>query len=104
MAQEADTLLSEFNEALESGERRFRCPIPARYNPDCFSFSLVTLAAQAEPTATGEYVDLTNDLQTAVQKRFAVEREFREYKRKVQTELDEKARLERILRDNGIDF
>ncbi|GAA6009896.1 hypothetical protein JCM11491_000856 [Sporobolomyces phaffii] len=82
MAQEADTLLTEFNEALES----------------------VTLAAQAEPTATGEYVDLTNDLQTAVQKRFAVERELREYKRKVQGDLDEKARLERILREHGIAF
>ncbi|GAA5901851.1 uncharacterized protein JCM6883_000416 [Sporobolomyces salmoneus] len=82
MAQEADTLLTEFNEALES----------------------VTLAAQAEPSATGEYVDLTNDLQTAVQKRFAVEHEFRDYKRKVQHELEEKARLERILRENGIAF
>jgi len=64
----------------------------------------VTLAAQAEPTATGEYVELTTDLQTAVQKRFAVEHEFREYKRKVQDDLDEKARLERILRENGIAF
>ncbi|GAA5879250.1 hypothetical protein JCM16303_003134 [Sporobolomyces ruberrimus] len=82
MAQEADTLLTEFNEALEG----------------------VTQAAQAEPTATGEYVDLTNDLQTAIQKRFTVEREFREYKRKVQVDLDEKTRLEKILRDNGIAF
>ncbi|GAA5964476.1 hypothetical protein JCM3765_006294 [Sporobolomyces pararoseus] len=82
MAQEADTLLTEFNQALES----------------------VTQAAQAEPTATGEYVDLTNDLQTAVQKRFAVERDFRDYKRKVQHELEEKARLEQILRDHGIAF
>ncbi|GAA5936884.1 uncharacterized protein JCM15063_000090 [Sporobolomyces koalae] len=82
MAQEADALLTEFNAALES----------------------VTQAAQAEPTATGEYIDLTNDLQTAVQKRFAVEREFREYKRKVQIELNEKTRLEQILKNHGIAF
>ncbi|GAA5852628.1 hypothetical protein JCM3766R1_000064 [Sporobolomyces carnicolor] len=82
MAQEADTLLTEFNEALEG----------------------VTLAAQAEPGATGEYIDLTSDLQTAVGKRFEVERELRESRRRLEREVSEKVRLERILRDHGIAF
>lgn len=64
----------------------------------------MTLAAQAEPGATGEYIDLTSDLQTAVGKRFEVERELRESRRRLEREVSEKVRLERILRDHGIAF
>ena len=106
MAQEADTLLTEFNEALESGEFLFSLCPRERKNEDLMivGSKKVTLAAQAEPGATGEYIDLTSDLQTAVGKRFEVERELRESRRRLEREVSEKVRLERILRDHGIAF
>ncbi|GAA5903850.1 hypothetical protein JCM5296_005571 [Sporobolomyces johnsonii] len=80
IVQEADVLLAEFNVALET----------------------VTASAQAEPDATGEYVELTNDLQRAVSQRFQAERDLREYKRAMQVELDEKAEWGRLLREHGL--
>ncbi|GAA6000756.1 hypothetical protein JCM10207_004640 [Rhodosporidiobolus poonsookiae] len=80
ICQEAEGLLADFNSALED----------------------VTLAAQAEPDATGEYVDLTLQLRDAVSARFQAEHDLRTYRREVQTELDEKARWGELLRQHGL--
>ncbi|GAA5912911.1 hypothetical protein JCM6882_009511 [Rhodosporidiobolus microsporus] len=80
ICNEADVLLAEFNIALEG----------------------VTLAAQAEPTATHEYVELTAQLQAAVSGRFQAEQDLRKYRREVQEELEEKARWGELLRQHGL--
>ncbi|GAA5932088.1 hypothetical protein JCM3775_004237 [Rhodotorula graminis] len=69
---EANTLLEDFNLALEE----------------------VTLAAQAEPTATGEYVDLTNQVRASKSAQFRAEHDLRAYRRSVQADLEGKMRVE----------
>ncbi|GAA5916028.1 hypothetical protein JCM8208_007492 [Rhodotorula glutinis] len=69
---EANTLLEDFNLALEE----------------------VTLAAQAEPTATGEYVDLTNQVRASKSAQFQAEHDLRAYRRSVQADLESKVRVE----------
>ncbi|GAA6020403.1 hypothetical protein JCM8202_000056 [Rhodotorula sphaerocarpa] len=80
ICSEADALHADFNAALES----------------------VHLAAQAEPSATGEYVELTSRLTEAVSARFDAEHQLRLYRRQVQAELDEKERWGRLLREHGL--
>ncbi|GAA5850949.1 hypothetical protein JCM8547_009139 [Rhodosporidiobolus lusitaniae] len=80
ICQEADILLAEFNMALEG----------------------VTLAAQAEPTSSGEYIELTAQLQAAVSGRFQAEQDLRKYRREVEAELEEKARWGELLRQHGL--
>ncbi|BGP05508.1 hypothetical protein JCM10049v2_001314 [Rhodotorula toruloides] len=80
ICQEADTLYAEFNAALES----------------------VTLAAQAEPSASGEYVDLVQQLEQSVSARYKTEHDLRVYRRKVEAELEEKARWGELLRRHGL--
>ncbi|BGP13295.1 hypothetical protein JCM10213v2_001214 [Rhodosporidiobolus nylandii] len=80
IVQEADNLLTDLNLALEA----------------------VTQAAQAEPDATGEYVELTSHLQQAVSARFQAEHDLRRYRREVQAELEEKARWGELLRQHGL--
>ncbi|GAA5979263.1 hypothetical protein JCM10908_002860 [Rhodotorula pacifica] len=71
---EADALHSDFNAALES----------------------VHLAAQAEPSATGEYIELTAQLSQAVAARFEAEHQLRLYRR------EEKERWGLLLRQHGL--
>ncbi|GAA5878601.1 hypothetical protein JCM3774_004078 [Rhodotorula dairenensis] len=77
---EADALHADFNAALES----------------------VHLAAQAEPSATGEYIELTAQLSQAVASRFEAEHQLRLYRRAVQAELEEKERWAVLLRQHGL--
>ncbi|TKA57036.1 hypothetical protein B0A53_00992 [Rhodotorula sp. CCFEE 5036] len=77
---EADALHADFNAALES----------------------VHLAAQAEPSATGEYIELTAQLSQAVAARFDAEHQLRLYRRAVQAELEEKAHWAVLLRQHGL--
>lgn len=54
----------------------------------------VTLAAQAEPTATGEYVDLTDQVRASKSAQFQAEHDLRAYRRSVQSDLEAKVRVE----------
>ena len=60
----------------------------------CLPQIAVTLAAQAEPTATGEYVDLTNQVRASKSAQFRAEHDLRAYRRSVQADLEGKMRVE----------
>ncbi|GAA6043638.1 hypothetical protein JCM8097_000848 [Rhodosporidiobolus ruineniae] len=80
ICQEAGALLEDFNLELEK----------------------VTFAAQAEPSATGEYVELTSRLREAVSARYQAEHDLRQYRREVRAELEEKERWGALLRQHGL--
>ncbi|GAA5984437.1 hypothetical protein JCM11641_000137 [Rhodosporidiobolus odoratus] len=80
ICQEAETLLADFNTALEE----------------------LMQAAQAEPGATGVYVELTSQLHEAVTARYQAENELRNYRRAMQGELEEKTRWGELLRQHGL--
>ncbi|BGP22351.1 hypothetical protein JCM10295v2_001230 [Rhodotorula toruloides] len=80
ICQEADTLYAEFNAALES----------------------VTLAAQAEPSASDEYIDLVQQLEQSVSARYKAEHDLRVYRREVEAQLVEKAQWGELLRRHGL--
>ncbi|GAA5826318.1 hypothetical protein JCM11251_007252 [Rhodosporidiobolus azoricus] len=77
---EAEVLFEDFNVKLEG----------------------IMQAAQAEPTATGEYIELTTQLHTAVSERYQAEHDLRQYRRQVEAELEEKARWGELLRQHGL--
>ena len=96
--------MQDFNAALESGKSPMCCPhhvlLPSlRLHATSFA---VHLAAQAEPSATGEYIELTAQLSQAVAARFDAEHQLRLYRRAVQAELEEKARWAVLLRQHGL--
>lgn len=61
-------------------------------------------AAQAEPSASGEYVELTDKLREAVSARYTAEHDLRAFRRQVASELAEKARMAEVLRQHGLSW
>lgn len=88
----------DFNMALKEGascSSSLLSPSSARRRVDALpSTSSVTLAAQAEPTATGEYVDLTDQVRASKSAQFQAEHDLRAYRRSVQSDLEAKVRVE----------
>ncbi|GJN87906.1 hypothetical protein Rhopal_000861-T1 [Rhodotorula paludigena] len=82
ICQEAETILADFNVELAD----------------------MMNAAQAEPSASGEYVELTDKLREAVSARYTAEHELRAYRRQVASELAEKARMAEVLRQHGLSW
>lgn len=75
---------------------------PPQNSPPADWAPAVTLAAQAEPSASGEYVDLVQQLEQSVSARYKTEHDLRVYRRKVEAELEEKARWGELLRRHGL--
>lgn len=95
-------LAQDFNAALESGELLYPLLQFEVRNLRSLSLFPVHLAAQAEPSATGEYIELTSQLSQAVASRFEAEHQLRLYRRAVQAELEEKERWGALLRRHGL--
>jgi hypothetical protein len=90
----------EFNEALAAGTLTFFYSVP--FLAELLLLCTVTKSAQAEPTATGEYIELTSHLRDAVSGRSQAEHDLRAYRREVQAELEEKERWGELLRQHGL--
>ncbi|GAA6004106.1 uncharacterized protein JCM10292_005886 [Rhodotorula paludigena] len=82
ICQEAETILADFNVELAD----------------------MMNAAQAEPSASGEYVELTDKLREAVSARYTAEHDLRAFRRQVASELAEKARMAEVLRQHGLSW